>query len=84
MNKKGIKTTVVAFVGLAILLAIVGMYLFGKIDTNQLTVALSSVGTILGVVIGFLAKDQDKSHGFDPRAGVTPPPGNPPGNDPDK
>ncbi len=70
MNKKGFKTTVTAFVGLAMLFAIVVAYLMGKITTEQLTVALSSVGAALGIVVGFLSKDQNASHSFKTNATV--------------
>lgn len=62
---KGLKTTIVAFTGLAVLIGIVVFYLMGKITTEQLTVALASVGSALGVIIGFLSKDYNKSHSGD-------------------
>lgn len=77
---KGIRTTIVAFCGLFILLAVVGMYLFDKIDTEQLTVALASVGSILGVIVGFFAKDQNKSHSVNPQGTTDPDPGQKPSN----
>lgn len=83
MKGKGIRTTIVAMVGLVVLLAVVGMFLFNRINTEQLTVALASVGSILGVIIGFFAKDQNKSHSFNPQ-GITPPDDDPPpGKDPE-
>ena len=79
--KKGIKTTITAFVGLLALMGIVVVYLMGEIDTEQLTVALSAVGASLGVIVGFLSKDQNQTHSTPPTFNTTPPPGEP--NDPE-
>ncbi len=80
MKGKGIRTTIVAMVGLVALIAIVGMFLFNKIDTQQLTVSLASVGSILGIIVGFFAKDQNKSHSVNPQGTTDPDPGQKPSN----
>ena len=82
MKGKGIRTTITAFAGLLALLAIVAAYVLGKIETEQLTVALSAVGTSLAIVIGFFAKDQNKSHTI--QGTVNPDPPGPPPKDPPK
>lgn len=60
--KKGIKTTVASFVCLSVVVGLVVAYVFGKIDVQGLTVSLGALGTSFTIIIGFLAKDQDKTH----------------------
>lgn len=71
MESKGKNTTIAAFVGLLAILAVIGMFLSGKIDTQQLTVALAAVGAAISTVVGFLSKDANKSHSFETKADDT-------------
>ena len=59
---KGIKTTIAAFLLLIAGLALVTGLMIGWIDTPKFTAAMSSLAAFGAVIIGFLAKDQDKSH----------------------
>lgn len=83
-NKKGIRTTITAYAGLVAGLAVVGMFLFGKIDTEQLTVSLATIGSFVGIIVGFFAKDSNKSHTQAGPIVPPPPPPPPPGDDPDQ
>lgn len=64
-SKKGIRTTITAYAGLVAGLGVVGMYLLGKIETEQLTVSLATIGSFVGIIVGFFAKDANKSHSLD-------------------
>ena len=62
MNKKGRKTTIVAFIILVAGIGLVVALVLEKLTATNFGIAMSSV-TALGVtVIGFLSKDADKSH----------------------
>ena len=80
MNKKGIKTTVVAIVSGLLGLSVFIMWYVGKIETLELAVGLSGVAFFTNMVIGYFAKDADQSHTTDgidtPHVG--PRPKNPP------
>lgn len=62
MNKKGLKTTIVA-----ILVALLGittfiMWYLGKVDNEGLTIGLAGISVLGTAIIGFLSKDADQSH----------------------
>jgi hypothetical protein len=73
MNNKGKNTTIVAYVGLIMSIVILGSFVLGKIDMQQMLGAFGGIGTLIGVFVGFLAKDQNKSHTIDTRADTTNP-----------
>jgi len=62
MNKKGIKTSIVAFIILIAGLALTASLVFDKIDIKEFGVAMGTLSTLGVSVIGFLSKDADKSH----------------------
>lgn len=65
MNKKGFKTTVIAVICLILGIITFGLWFWGKLDNEQLTLGLASIATF-GTTIGlFLAKDATASHTFD-------------------
>ena len=66
LNKKGIKTTIVAVVVLLLGICSVVALILDKIDKDEFTVIMSSIGVLGMTVIGYLAKDQDKTHTTDP------------------
>lgn len=60
--KKGIKTTIVAFIALLLGVTVFVLWFLKKLDNTQLALGLSSVATF-GTTVGlFFAKDADKSH----------------------
>ena len=61
-NKKGIKTTIVAFILLAISIALIAALVLDKITLTELTTIMSLLGVFGATIIGFLSKDQNKSH----------------------
>lgn len=62
MNKKGLKTTIVAVLIGILSVATFVLWFTKKLDNSQLTLGLASIATF-GTTIGlWLAKDSDKSH----------------------
>ena len=62
MNRKGIKTTIVAVLVGLLGIATFIMWFIGKVDNAGLAIGLSGIATF-GTTIGlWLAKDADKSH----------------------
>jgi len=53
------KTTLTAFIGLAIVLVMLVLLYMGKMTATELFAGLGSVGAFLTIVIGFLSKDKD-------------------------
>lgn len=62
MNKKGIKTSIVAFVVLALGVATVAAFILDKIDSEKFSLIMGSLGVMGTFVIGYFAKDQTASH----------------------
>lgn len=67
MNSKGKKTTIVAYIALAIILALVVALFLDKITADDLYKGLGAIGGAAAVFIGFLSKDQTASHTFNER-----------------
>ena len=71
-NNKGKKTTIVAYIALAIIIALVVALFLEKITANDLWNGISAVGAGAIVFIGILSKDATASHTFDKAATVDP------------
>lgn len=62
MNKKGLKTTVIAYISLALIVALFVALFIEKINATELKDGITGIVAAAVVVIGFLSKDYDKSH----------------------
>lgn len=62
MNNKGKKTTIVAIIGIILVLGIFVAWFMKRIETSELSMALTAVSSALVIVIGLFAKDADQSH----------------------
>lgn len=76
MNKKGVKTSIVAFTILTVSIGLIVALVFEKLTATNFGIAMSSVATIGVTVIGWFAKDANQSHTHDQKVGE--------GTDPDK
>ena len=59
---KGLKTTIVGAVIGVLGIAILVLWMLGKLNDDQLTKGLTALGVFGSMVIGFLAKDSNESH----------------------
>lgn len=59
---KGFKTTIAAFVYLAILIGLIIVFVLDQITMDELKTLLAATTPVFVVIIGFLAKDANKSH----------------------
>ena len=62
INKKGRKTTIIAIIGILIGIAIFIFFFLGKIDRDDLTIAIAGLGTFIATIVGLISKDQDQTH----------------------
>jgi uncharacterized membrane protein len=58
----GIRTTITAFIILLLGVGLTIGLVFDYIDKTEYAMAIGSVGTFGGVIVGLFAKDQNKSH----------------------
>jgi len=61
-NSKGLKTTLVAIMAIALGLTVFTLFFLDKLDKDELTIAIAGLGTFTAIVGNLLAKDADKSH----------------------
>ena len=59
---KGIKTTITAFVFLALLIVLVIAMIMNKITIEELKTILTIATPVFVLIIGWFAKDSDQSH----------------------
>lgn len=59
---KGKKTTVVAYISLALIIALFVALFLSKITATELKDGITGIVASAVVVIGFLSKDYDQSH----------------------
>lgn len=62
INKKGLHTTIVAFVFLAVLIGMIISFISDKIDIEELKTILIIVTPVFTIIIGYLSKDQTGTH----------------------
>ncbi len=62
MNNKGRKTTIVAIIGIALIVGIFTVWFLKRIETGDLAMALAAVSSAVTIIIGLFAKDADQSH----------------------
>jgi len=62
MNNKGITTTIIAVAMTIAGMGLVAALILDKIDKETFTIAIASVGTFGSTLIGYFAKDSNKSH----------------------
>ena len=62
MNKMGIKTTVASAVFVLMVCGLLGAWVLGKVSIEELKTAMVFLTPFFVMIIGFLAKDQNKSH----------------------
>lgn len=67
MNRKGLKTTIVASVMGALGLIVFVLWFVGEIDNAQFTMGLAGIGTFGSTILGLLAKDATASHSLPSR-----------------
>lgn len=65
MKNKGTKTTTVAYISLALIVALFVALFMKIIDATELKDGITGIVAAAVVVIGFLSKDYDKSHTID-------------------
>lgn len=62
MNQKGVKTTMVAIIGLLLGVTTFLLWFLGKVDNEGLAMGLAGVATFTATLGLLFAKDADKSH----------------------
>lgn len=62
LQMKGIKTTIAAFIGLLSGLGLIVALVFDAISITEFSTAIGALGAFIGIIIGFLAKDQNATH----------------------
>lgn len=62
MNNKGRKTTIVAIIGIVLVIGIFVAWFMKRIETSDLAIALAAASSAITIVIGLLSKDADQSH----------------------
>ena len=65
MNKKGIKTSIVAIIAAVLVVSCFVFFFIGNIDKDSLTVAIAAVASGAAIIGNWFAKDADKSHTHD-------------------
>jgi len=62
MNKKGKKTTIVAIIGVVLVLGIFTAWFLNRIETSELTMGLTAVSSAIAIIVGLFSKDATASH----------------------